>query len=54
MTKMEMVNRMIILGCIKESDRTNMMRKSKARITEIYIRIVPVRLEWIEENKKKG
>lgn len=54
MTKMEMVNRMIILGCIKESDRNNMMRKSKARITEIYIRIIPVRLEWIEENKKKG
>ena len=48
MTKMEMVNRMIILGCIKEKDRTHWMIKSKADIMRIYIRVVPRRLEYLE------
>lgn len=45
MTKMEMINRMIILGCIKESARTLWMEKSKAEVMRIYIFIVPRRLE---------
>lgn len=47
MTKMEMVNRMIILGCIKENERNRWMRKSKDAITEIYIKVVPIRLEYL-------
>ena len=52
MTKMEMVNRMIILGCIKEKDRNRWMRHSKEYITNIYIEIVPIRLAHL--NKQKG
>ena len=47
MTKMEMVNRMIILGCIKEEDRNHWMRKCKADVMKIYILIVPRRLEHL-------
>lgn len=47
MTKMEMVNRMIVLGCIKEADRNHWMRKCKADVMKIYILIVPRRLEHL-------
>lgn len=47
MTKMEMVNRMIVLGCIKEADRNHWMRKCKADIMKIYILVVPRRLEYL-------
>lgn len=52
MTKMEMVNRMIILKCIKEDDRTHWMIKSKAEVMRVYIRLVPRRLEQLEKIKK--
>lgn len=45
MTKMEMVNRLIILGCIKESKRNEWMSKSKADVMRTYIYLVPRRLE---------
>ena len=48
MTKMEMVNRMIILGCIKEKDRDHWMIKSKSDVMRVYIRLVPRRLEYLE------
>lgn len=44
MTKMEMVNRMIILGCIKSDDRNAWMRKTKKEIMRVYIDVVPLRL----------
>lgn len=47
MTKMEMINRMIILKCIKEKDRDHWMIKSKADVMRIYIRLVPRRLEQL-------
>ena len=47
MTKTEMINRMIILGCIKETDRNHWMRKCKADVMKIYILIVPRRLEHL-------
>lgn len=47
MTKMEMVNRMIILGCIKEEDRNHWLRHTKEYITNIYIEIVPIRLAYL-------
>jgi hypothetical protein len=47
MTKMEMVNRMIILGCIKEDNRSAWMRKSKAEVMRTYIYIVPRRLKYL-------
>ena len=49
MTKMEMVNRMIILGCINEEDRNHWMRHSKEYITNIYIEIVPIRLAHLNK-----
>ena len=51
MTKMEMVNRMIVLGCIKESDRNNVMRWTKEHIMKTYIYIVPVRLEHLAQTR---
>jgi len=47
MTKMEMINRMIILGCIGESDRNTWMRKSYDNIMQTYITAVPLRLEYL-------
>ena len=47
MTKMEMVNRMIVLGCIKEVERNHWMRKTKADIMRWYIIVVPRRLEYL-------
>ena len=47
MSKMEMVNRMIVLGCIKENDRNHWMRKAKSDVMKIYILIVPHRLEHL-------
>lgn len=52
MTKTEMVNRMIILGCIKESDRSSMMRRDKATLMNLYIMVVPVRIEYLEKEKR--
>ena len=47
MTKMEMVNRMIVLGIIKENERNHWMRHDKAYIMRIYIDAVPRRLEYL-------
>ena len=47
MTKMEMVNRMIVLGIIKEEDRNHWMRHDKAYIMKMYIYIVPRRLKTL-------
>ena len=47
MTKMEMVNRMIILGCIKEESRNRWMRKTKDEVMKIYITVIPMRLEYL-------
>ena len=47
MTKMEMVNRMIVLGIIKENDRNRWMRKCKSDVMRTYIFTVPRRLEYL-------
>ena len=47
MTKMEMVNRMIVLGIIKETDRNHWMRQSKDKIMRVYIKAVPIKLEFL-------
>ena len=47
MTKMEMVNRMIILGIIKENERNHWMRQSKDKIMKVYINAVPIRLKFL-------
>jgi len=51
MTKMEMVNRMIVLGCIKEEDRNHYMRKTADRLLNFYIYIVPKRLEYLAKQR---
>jgi hypothetical protein len=48
MTKTEMVNRMIVLGCIKEEDRNHFMRKTIDKLMDIYIAAVPVKLEFLQ------
>ena len=47
MTKMELVNRMIILGCIEETDRNRFMKKTKDELTKLYITVIPMRLEYL-------
>ncbi len=47
MTKMEMVNRMIILGCIKEEERNHWMRHTYDYIVKVYIAVIPTRLEYL-------
>lgn len=47
MTKKEMINRMIILGCIKETERNHYMRKTTDELTRLYIAVVPIRLEYL-------
>ena len=49
MTKMEMVNRMIILGCISESDRDLFMKMSIEMVTTIYIKVIPLKLEFLKK-----
>ena len=48
MTKMEMINRMIILGCIKEESRNRWLKRTKDEIMKIYIEVVPMRLEYLK------
>ena len=48
MTKMEMINRMIILGCIKEDSRNRWLKRTKDEVMKIYIEVVPMRLEYLE------
>jgi hypothetical protein len=48
MTKIEMINRMIVLGCIKEEDRKHFMRKTADKIMNIYITAVPKKLEYLQ------
>lgn len=45
MSKMEMINRMIILGCLKEKSREEWLQKEYKDVMRIYIIIVPRRLE---------
>lgn len=48
MTKMEMINRMIILGCIKEDSRNRWLKRTKDEVMKIYAEVVPMRLEYLE------
>ena len=47
MSKMEMINRMIILGYLKEKSREEWLQKEYKEVMRIYIIIVPRRLEKI-------
>lgn len=49
MSKMEMINRMIILGCIKEKSREEWLQKEYKDVMKIYIIIVPRRLEKLRK-----
>ena len=49
MRKVEMVNRMIILGCISESDRDLFMKMSIEMVKTIYIKVIPLKLEFLKK-----
>lgn len=40
MSKMEMVNRLIIMGCVKESQRTYLMKRDAKNLLKLYIHLV--------------
>lgn len=54
MTKMEMINRMIILGCLKEKHREEWLQKEYKEIMRIYIIFVPRKLEQIKRRQNNG
>ena len=45
MSKMEMINRMILLGSIKENERKHWLQYSCEYVTIVYIKVVPIRLK---------
>ena len=49
MRKVEMINRMILLGCISESDRDHFMLLTIETVTKIYIKVVPLKLEFLKK-----
>lgn len=49
MTRKEMLDYMIEIGCIKVEDRNVWKRKSKKAIEWAYKTAVPVRLEYLKE-----
>lgn len=49
MTKIEMVNHMIELGCIKEADRNIWLRKTKDVIKKVYDEIIPIRIAYLNK-----
>lgn len=40
MSKMEMVNRLIIMGCVKESQRNYLMKRDARNLLKLYIHLV--------------
>lgn len=49
MTKREMVNHMIEVGCIKAEDYNIWMRKLKDSIERVYNEVVPRRIEYLNK-----
>lgn len=49
MTKVEMINHMIALGCIKEADRNVWLRKTKDVIKRVYSEIIPARIAYLNK-----
>lgn len=44
MTKTEMVNRLIIMGCVKESQRNYLMKRNAQNLLKLYIYLVSKRM----------
>ena len=40
MTKTEMVNRLIIMGCVKETQRNYLMKRNAQNLLKLYIHLV--------------
>lgn len=40
MSKTEMVNRLIIMGCIKETQRNYLMKRNAKKLLKLYIYLV--------------
>ena len=40
MTKTEMINRLIIMGCVKETQRTYLMKRDARNLLKLYIYLV--------------
>lgn len=40
MTKTEMVNRLIIMGCVKETQRNYLMKSNAQNLLKLYIHLV--------------
>lgn len=49
MTKKEMLNLMIEIGCIKAEDYNVWIRKSKETIKRVYDTAVPLRLAYLSK-----
>ena len=47
MTKKEMIDKMIVLGITTEENRSNLMRRTKSGLEEIYNWSVAKRVEYL-------
>ena len=45
MSKMEMVNRLILMGCVKETQRTYLMKRDAKNLLKLYIYLVSKRVK---------
>lgn len=45
MSKMEMVNRLIIMGCVKETQRNYLMKRDAKNLLKLYIYLVNKRVK---------
>lgn len=50
MTKKAMINEMVAYGCINETDKNYLMKRSKEDIKELYNRAIPLRKAYLEKN----
>ena len=45
MTKTEMVNRLIIMNCVKESQRNYLMKRDARKLLKLYIHLVSKKMK---------
>ena len=45
MTKTEMINRLIVMGCVKETQRTYLMKRDARNLLKLYVHLVSKRVK---------
>ena len=53
MSKTEMVNRLIIMGCVKETQRNYLMKRDAKNLLKLYIHLVSKKGVYSDKRKKR-